>query len=406
MSRQPTDPRIAESLDLARLAADGYALEIRGGHLVLHDVPYVTKTCELRRGKLVAPITFAGDVAAAPGDHVAMWSGEHPCHKDGRLMGEIVHTSQRREVESGLVVDHSFSAKPQPSGHFPSFYEKMTEYVHRIAGPAEALDPSMHARTNGIIEGCGEQSVFRYTENASALAGIGSLTPRLAVGKIAIVGTGGTGGYILDFVAKTPVQEIHLYDGDDFLQHNAFRAPGAASLAELRTRPSKVEYLRSKYDPMRRGIIAHPYAIDASNVTALLDMHTVFVCADSGAARKLIVDKLRGSGVHCIIVGMGLYQRENGLGGQIATTAAGPGAWEHVEDHVSFGERDADADAYGQNIQIAELNALNAAMAVIRWKKQCGFLIDLEYEGHSVYLLEANAVANIGVTAFGSTATP
>jgi hypothetical protein len=31
----------------------------------------------------------------------------------------------------------------------------------------------------------------------------------------------------LDFVAKTPVEEIHLFDSDVFLQHNAFRAPGA-----------------------------------------------------------------------------------------------------------------------------------------------------------------------------------
>jgi tRNA A37 threonylcarbamoyladenosine dehydratase len=44
---------------------------------------------------------------------------------------------------------------------------------------------------------------------------------------------GGTGSYILDLVAKTAVMEIHLFDGDDFNQHNAFRAPGAASLEDL-----------------------------------------------------------------------------------------------------------------------------------------------------------------------------
>ncbi|WP_318271316.1 ThiF family adenylyltransferase [Sphingobacterium cellulitidis] len=41
--------------------------------------------------------------------------------------------------------------------------------------------------------------------------------------KIAIIGLGGTGAYILDMVAKTPVKEIHLFDGDSFDQHNAFR---------------------------------------------------------------------------------------------------------------------------------------------------------------------------------------
>jgi hypothetical protein len=31
---------------------------------------------------------------------------------------------------------------------------------------------------------------------------------------------------------------------------------------------------------------------------------------------------------------------------------------------------------YAKNIQIAEMNALNAALAVIRWKKLCGFYFD------------------------------
>jgi tRNA A37 threonylcarbamoyladenosine dehydratase len=51
---------------------------------------------------------------------------------------------------------------------------------------------------------------------------------------------GGTGSYVLDFVAKTPVKEIHLFDGDIFDQHNAFRAPGAPSGEELEQRLKKV----------------------------------------------------------------------------------------------------------------------------------------------------------------------
>ena len=53
------------------------------------------------------------------------------------------------------------------------------------------------------------------------------------------MGLGGTGSYVLDLVAKTPVWEIHLFDGDAFLQHNAFRSPGAPSLDELEAQPPK-----------------------------------------------------------------------------------------------------------------------------------------------------------------------
>lgn len=72
--------------------------------------------------------------------------------------------------------------------------------------------------------------------------------------KFAIIGLGGTGAYILDFVAKTPVAEIHLYDGDVFLQNNAFRAPGAASIAQLWKRSSKADYLLGIYQIMRKNI--------------------------------------------------------------------------------------------------------------------------------------------------------
>ncbi len=74
---------------------------------------------------------------------------------------------------------------------------------------------------------------------------------------------------MLDLVAKTPVREIRLFDGDEFLQHNAFRSPGAPSLEELREAPKKVEYLRCIYSRMHRGLVAHPVALDANNVHLL-----------------------------------------------------------------------------------------------------------------------------------------
>ena len=71
-----------------------------------------------------------------------------------------------------------------------------------------------------------EDSVFKYVETASDRVGIGRLTERLAEEKMAIVGLGGTGAYVLDLVAKTPVREIRLFDGDEFLQHNGLPFTG------------------------------------------------------------------------------------------------------------------------------------------------------------------------------------
>ena len=51
---------------------------------------------------------------------------------------------------------------------------------------------------------------------------------------------------------------------------------------------------------------------------------------------------------------------------------------------------------YERNVQIVELNALNAALAVIRWKKFRGFYLDLEGEMQSTYTLDGNHLINSG----------
>jgi len=88
-----------------------------------------------------------------------------------------------------------------------------------------------------------DESVFKYIDTASSRAGINVPTQKLELARIAIVGVGGTGSYVLDLVAKTPVKEIHLFDGDVFLSHNAFRAPSAASSDEP----------KNLYKSIRRG---------------------------------------------------------------------------------------------------------------------------------------------------------
>ena len=58
------------------------------------------------------------------------------------------------------------------------------------------------------------ESLFNYVDTAATKAGLVVANGKLENGKIAIVGVGGTGSYVLDFVAKTPVAEIHIFDRD------------------------------------------------------------------------------------------------------------------------------------------------------------------------------------------------
>ena len=238
-------------------------------------------------------------------------------------------------------------------------------------------------------------AVFHYINNASSRAGISGISRKLELPKLAIIGDGGTGAYILDLVAKTPAREIHLYDKDDFLQHNAFRTPGAASIDELKARPKKVHHLADIYSRMHRGIVPHPYNIDASNIHELQDMAFVFVCVDNGAAKRPIVEGLEQMGIPFIDVGMGLEPVDEQLSGILRVTLSTAKQRDHVHSkrRISFAGGDVD-NVYARNIQVADLNALNAALAVIKFKKHFGFYCDLENEHFCTYTLDGNVIHN------------
>ena len=268
----------------------------------------------------------------------------------------------------------------------------MTSYANIIAGPAAVLKPGATPRTFREPEE-EEDSVFNYVETASDRVGIGVLTERLVNERVAIIGGGGTGGYILDFVAKTPVREIRLFDSDDFLTHNAFRAPGAPSLEELREAPKKVDYLKRIYSRMHRNIVAHDVALGADNLHLLDGVTFAFLSLDAGDAKRLIVEKLEAIGAAFVDVGMGLELDEGSLGGILRVTASTPEKRDHAPQRISFVGGGA-KDIYASNIQVADLNALNAVLAVVKWKKIRGFYRDLEREHHCTYTTDGNMLIN------------
>jgi hypothetical protein len=212
---------------------------------------------------------------------------------------------------------------------------------------------------------------------------------------VGIIGLGGTGSYVFDGVAKTPVQEIHLFDADLFLQHNAFRAPGAPSIEELRDAPLKVDHFAAIYSKMHRHIVPHAVKIGESNMHLLEGLSFVFVCIDGGKAKQSIFQKLEEMGISFIDAGMGLYLSDESLGGILRVTASTPDNREHVyqKQCISFADA-AEEDVYASNIQVADLNLLNAGMALVKWKKLRGFYWDSEQEHHSMYTIDSNTLIN------------
>lgn len=390
MSLQP----IRASADLARLVNEGFDLAIQGGHLVVRGVPFVDGTGRVARGSVVSVLDLAGDRTVRPRSHIAYFAGGTPCDGQGRPLS-MLHPRNQRSLGDGLEVSHLMSSQPRQGG-YADYYQKVTTYVAQIEAHAQAVEPGVSARRGVGGASSPVFSPFRYVDTASARAGIGAFSERLAHHRIGIVGLGGSGSYILDLVAKTPVGRIHLWDADVFEQHTAFRTPGAASAEEIAARPAKVDHLARIYSRMHRGIVPHRRRMTQDTMGALRKLDFVFIAVDSPASRRPLVEFLEAVGKPFIDVGLGLHVSDEGIVGTVRVTTSTSEMRGHVRDRARIpmsGGEDGE-DPYSTNVQIADLNCLNAALAVIRWKRLVGFYADFEREHWSAYSIDGNAMLN------------
>lgn len=382
---------ISLNQDLKRLRDEGYHIEVHGGHLIVRHIPYVNSNREVKLGTLVSTLCLSGTKTMKPDTHVMMFSGEQPCDKHGKIIQAIVHSSQNQRIKDDVVVQMQFSNKPK-SGYV-DYFDKVSTYATILSSPAKSIDDFFSEKPHlPIIENV-EKSNFKYYDTNSSRANISELNAKFDGQKVAIIGLGGTGSYILDLVAKTNVCEIHLYDGDQFLNHNAFRSPGAASVQKIEERQAKVQYFQDIYSVLHNGIHTHNYYVDLDNVEKLLGINYVFVCVDNNQARNEIIDFLVTNEISFADVGMGVQLVNDNVIGIVRVTSSANGKKDHLDKRIPKSSS-AVENEYVTNIQIAELNALNAVLAVIRWKKTMGFYQDFENEQHLTYSINVSQLLN------------
>lgn len=368
--------RVSHNPDIERLVETGYAVGFADGFLIIRDVPYLDEKLEKRVGAFVSKIIDVDGVRIRQDDHQVFFAGSVPYGLDGRpipnLGGGPVSVALGAACDD-IVIARSFSNKP-PSGAYRDFFEKIENYVALISGPAMERYAEATPYTFRQVEEMPSDSVFNFHDTLTSRAEIRDLSSRLKEDTIAIIGAGGTGSYVLDFLAKTPVREIRLYDADDFHVHNAFRSPGALDEEDL-GRP-KARVCEKRYESFRKNVIGVVRFVDEDSQDQLASVTFVFVCVDKGESRKEIHDLLAGMRIPFIDVGMGLRRRDGMLTGMTRTTAFMPDTVKQVRAAGWVPLADDPEDEYKLSIQTAELNALNAAIAVIRYKQFRGFYID------------------------------
>jgi ThiF family len=366
----------SRSPDLGRLIAAGFELELTGdGYLLVGNIPYLDEHHAVQRGTVLTKLELNGDVTVNPvADHVAFFMGSTPFRWNGGRLTPLADANL--QLADGRVARFSMSLKCPTADRYPDYFEKVTAHIQNIEDEAKQVDPAATTRTFGPCTINRDDWPFEYADTASGRAGIGAVNGRLADHRIAIVGLGGTGSYILDLVAKCPVGEIDLYDGDRFSSHTSFRAPGAASLDEVRRGDLKVDRYKQLYSKQKRKISAHGYYIDETNVSELGAADFVFLAMEGGATKRVIVDALERMDKPFVNASLGVKKTPSGdqLQAIVEVNGSAPGNRTSFRDKVDFGELEED-DPYMENIQVAELNALNAAMAVLWWKKWAGIYV-------------------------------
>ena len=131
--------------------------------------------------------------------------------------------------------------------------------------------------------------------------------------------------------------------------------------------------------------------LSTDNIHLLAAATFVFLAAADADERPMIMAWLRDHDIPFIDVGMGLRQVDGGLTGLVKSTTYLPGSSISLpaKPAVAPGE-----DDYSTNIQVADLNALNALLAVISWKRYLGYYATHTPATETVYKLYLNELRN------------
>lgn len=365
---------VSRNDDIRRLVERGYSVAFDNNHLVVRDIPYLDEKLDLQWAAIVTQLVFTDTETVKMQNHQVAFSGTAPYGLNGAPipnLGDTPHTIPLSDAEPAVVVQRQFSNKPDAG--YIDFFDKIERYVTIIAGPAierYGVTPFMFRS----YETAPDKSVFKIRDTLTTLAEIGDLAANCADEVVAIIGLGGTGAYLLDFMVKTPVKEIRAFDADDFHVHNAFRSPGRLTLDELGQ--AKADVYTARYENFRQGLTLHAAYINENSEAELAGVTFAFVCVDKGPSRAKIIDLLISMNIPFIDVGMGLNRKRGPIAGSMRATYFAADKGSEVREQQLVPTHDTQDDIYKTNIQIGELNAVNAGLAMLLYKKQRGFYVD------------------------------
>ncbi|PPC85475.1 MAG: hypothetical protein CTY31_13775 [Hyphomicrobium sp.] len=355
---------------LQDLEEDGYHADFVGGYIVIYGLPYLNEVGELAHGDWASPVDLSADgVLDPPSNHQAWFRGGRPHDQNGRQL-RLGGGADKVKVAEGFETNNSFSFKLHDGAgqmrSYSSFEEKVRTYLDTITSPAMIAFPNSTPLRAIEVKAAEQGTPLRFPDTLSSRYHMNDVSRLLERKRVAIVGLGGTGSYILDFIARTHLSEIALFDDDKVHVHTIFRFPGfiPRAIGSL-----KVDALGQQYGHWHANITSVPERITEANIERLRGFDFVFLSIDHGPSRIFIADWLSVNEIPFVDCGMGLNRAPVGLNGVVRVTGVDRAAYERTARSVFLPGDDPQGGEYRRQGQIAELNALNATLAVIRFKQ-------------------------------------
>ena len=350
-----------------------WTIEVQQNRISVGQVPYRKKKGKAGKCRISVETENDGLSMRAPengGDarHVARLSGvEEGCAYQGTgdPVGNVLWTDKTSECVISIKLDEA---------EYANGWHALVVYTGRVAGEVGAEEQKQVER------------IFKFEIEGEDDSDMQSWRERARGQKIGIVGLGGVGLWILDLMSKTDVTEISIWDGDEIEGRNLLRAPGWASQEAIGR--NKADYFGEQYGRMRSGISIHGENWDSDGTADTLeDLDFVFIAIDRTETREVLCEKLEEKEIPFIDVGMGIERRMGRVRGscQVFYSGRNPGRW---RIGIPTAEGAGEQEYYA--LQLADLGALNAALAVGAWRRHIGQYEDEEKDWLIRYRVENN----------------
>jgi hypothetical protein len=324
--------------------------------------------------------------------HQFLFAGGTPSNIDGSQL-ILGGGPDNRLLFDDLHADWFWSFKKTENSQardYIDFYEKFRHHFDAITAPVHHLYPDVELKPFvNVFSTDDESNPFVFNDEHSARAAVMDLREKLLVHTVGVIGVGGTGSFIVDLLTKSPVHKIVLFDPDILKVHNTFRSPGPAIREDL-GRP-KAELLAHRYLRSHKKVEYHNVAVTSANVELLQELTFVFVCVDKESVRRELASVLHGRNIPFIDTGMGLDRGGIGLTGMVRTTFSRPESSQMIEAEFTNPAHDVVENVYHTNIQTADLNALNAATAVMMFKKYAGYYAEMPRTWQSLLTVQTGS---------------